>query len=138
MLGLLGLLKGHQTRIVDKLSELVLASSSSGGDPFDSVSSLSDDGNSQFWTKEAQMILKKNNIVEKKLLSVFRFKKTRVLDHIEAEKETRDDDKPYCTNIRKEFDEVKTLKRLPTFSYTAKKGFLDNQNLDSQMIDMGD
>ena len=44
MIAVLGLLKNHQARLVDKLSELVLASSSSGEDPFDSVSSLSDNG----------------------------------------------------------------------------------------------
>ena len=54
MLGLLALLKGRrQVRLVDKLSEHVLASSSSGGDPFESVSSLSDNGKGQFWSQQA-------------------------------------------------------------------------------------
>lgn len=74
---MLALLKGPQFRLVDKQSELVLASSSSGGDPFDSVSSLSDKGQTNFWTNETwKMQTSKNkNRVEKKLLNFFRFKK---------------------------------------------------------------
>ena len=73
---MLALLKGHNIRFVDKLSELVLASSSSGGDPFDSVSSLSDNGKTNFWTiAPLKMQTKNGSRVEKKLLNFFQFKK---------------------------------------------------------------
>ena len=73
--GIISLLKSHQTRLVDKLSELVIASSNSGSDPFDSVASLSDDSKSNFWTKGTKKLLKGNDRVDQNLLHLFRFKK---------------------------------------------------------------
>ena len=72
---MLALLKGHNIRFVDKLSELVLASSSSGGDPFDSVSSLSDNGQTKFWTLAPLKMQKYGSSADKKLLNFFKFKK---------------------------------------------------------------
>ena len=74
------LLKGHQSRLVDKLSELVVASSSSGADPFESVSSLSDNGVTKFWTEDTYRMIKSKNSVDKKLLNFFKFKKQQVRD----------------------------------------------------------
>ena len=75
---MLTLLKGHNTRLVEKLSELVLASSSSGDDPFDSVVSLSDNGQTNFWTKVPLKMQKGGSRVDKKLLNFFQFKKKSV------------------------------------------------------------
>ena len=81
MIAVLGLLKNHQARLVDKLSELVLASSSSGEDPFDSVSSLSDNGKTFFWTKTTWNIIKTSeDRVDKNLLHLFLYKKQSVQD----------------------------------------------------------
>ena len=57
-----------------------MASSSSGVDPFDSVSSLSDNGVTKFWTEETWNMFISKNSVDQKLLSLFRFKKRQVQD----------------------------------------------------------
>ena len=67
--------------MVDKLSEPVLKSSSSDNDPFDSVSSLSDHGQTQFWTKKSWQMLRSKKKVDRKLLYIFSLKKNLVQDY---------------------------------------------------------
>ena len=78
MIAILSLLKGNQLRLVDKMSELVIASSSSDNDPFESVSSLSDNGKTNFWTDETWKMFKSKNGVDKRLINFFRLKKNLV------------------------------------------------------------
>ena len=67
---MLALLKGHQARFVDKLSELVLKDESDWED-FDSINSLSDDGRTSFWPIVTHRMQNNKVVMDKKLLHFF-------------------------------------------------------------------
>ena len=67
---MLALLKGRQARFVDKLSELVLKDESDWED-FDSVHSLSDDGQTRFWPSVTPKMQRSQHTMDKKLLHFF-------------------------------------------------------------------